>query len=833
MNKISFTPRLQRIILFSVLFLSGLNALIYQIVWIRKFGLVFGVHVYSMSTVLTAFMGGLALGSLLFGRLVDRQKDPLKLFLLLEFGIGIFAVFFPFLFNLLTKFYTAIAPTGSASNYAVQLVRFSLSFVFLLVPSTLMGGTLPVIIKFFVRQLGSLGGKVSRLYSLNNFGALLGCFLAGFFTIRLYGVTASLYIAATLNLLNALLVYLVARSPRHALAAGDESPEEQPVAAGENSVSPWLMKLVLWVFAIEGFTTLAYEVIWSRIMIDFSIDKTTYFSSTIVMGFIAGLSIGSIIISRFIDRSRKLLLLLGSIEAGIGIVSILLLSLYSRIIPWLAAHREMTGTWLANSGKEYLVFFIILTLPTTLMGFTYPLVSKLYTDNIQKLGKRLGLMGCLDTVGSIAGSFVAGFIMVPYLGVVKSFVITVVINLSIGILIFLFHPRLKGWVKTFLVGSPVLISLLIYASLPDKKYTRQWWDTIEFRRNPWVKTYQRLVFFDEGVGGTVTVRKYPDMLSLNINGHNVSYTTPKDLAVNRQLGYMPYILHPDPKNALVIGFGMGVTTGALIQPDMEEIDVAEICPGVIKAADVFKSWNYDAVNDPKVNIIHEDGRSVILSAKKKYDIITSNAIHPRLSNNIYTRDFYRLCREKLTDDGIIVQWTPPNWIRDDEFRSLVKAFVDAFPHSTMWYVNEYSAHIIGSKSPINIDYAQVVRKFENAKLRRDLADANIDSPEKFISQYYWSESELAEYVKGSQTNTDDFPLVEFSRIINIAPDTTFMDLLAGYMVNFDPVLNLPKDTAVSRKIHNMFRFYNMVEKVHISSISNTVKQYSRSGDVTY
>jgi spermidine synthase len=458
-------------------------------------------------------------------------------------------------------------------------------------------------------------------------------------------------------------------------------------------------------------------------------------------------------------------------------------------------------------------------------------VSKLYADNLQKLGNKLGLMGCLDTVGSIVGSFFAGFLMIPFLGVVKSFMITVIINLAIGFSIYLFHPRLKLWMKSILITGSVVFAVVLYSLLPKSKYTRTWWDRIEYQANPWAKTYERLLFFDEGVGGTVTVREYYDMLGLNINGHNVSYTTPKDLAVNRQLGYMPYILHPDPKNALVIGFGMGVTTGALLQPGIEEVDVAEICPGVIKAAYIFKVWNYDAVNDPKVHIIHEDGRSVIVSTKKKYDIITSNAIHPRLSNNIYTRDFYELCREKLTEDGIIVQWTPPNWLSDREFKSLVKAFVDAFPHSTMWYVNEYSAHIIGSKTPINIDYQQIANKFKNPKLRKDMEHAFIVDPERFLAQFYLDEKELSDYIKDAEVNTDDFPLVEFSQVINLAPDTIFLDFLVSYPVNYKFIENLPADTASVNQLFKKIHMYNFMEKGKIYNISNNVKASCREHEL--
>ena len=195
--------------LFAVLFFSGVSALIYQIVWIRKFGLVFGVDVFTMATVLSAFMGGLALGSLIFGRLVDKVKSPLRLFMLLEFGIGLFAILFPFTFKGLINFYTPIIQKFGLSDYSGQIVKFIFSFAYLLIPTTLMGGTLPVIFKYFVKQLKNLGWHVSNLFAINNLGAVIGCFFAGFVLIKTFGLTTSLYIAACINLINAIIVFLV------------------------------------------------------------------------------------------------------------------------------------------------------------------------------------------------------------------------------------------------------------------------------------------------------------------------------------------------------------------------------------------------------------------------------------------------------------------------------------------------------------------------------------------------------------------------------------------------------------------------------------------------
>ena len=325
---------LPHLVLLIVLLLSGVSALINQIVWIRKFGLVFGVDVYTMGTVLSAFMGGLALGSLFFGRLVDKSRSPLRLFVALELGIGLFALLFPLTFKALIHSYTYVIEISGLAGKGEQFIKFSFSFLYLLIPTTLMGGTLPVVFKFFIKERRTLGWNISRLYSVNNMGAVIGCGLAGFVLIKYFGLTAALYVGACLNLINAAIVFGVstlkskADLPDTPLA---ESPESR--VDTEKTLSGFLLRVVLWVFVIEGFATLAYEVLWARIFIGFSYDKTTYFTTVIVLSFIFGLSLGSYIISGWIDKRKDLVTLLAIFEILIGLSSLAILMLFSRIFP--------------------------------------------------------------------------------------------------------------------------------------------------------------------------------------------------------------------------------------------------------------------------------------------------------------------------------------------------------------------------------------------------------------------------------------------------------------------------------------------------------------------
>jgi spermidine synthase len=820
-----------QVMLFAVLFFSGVSALIYQIVWIRKFGLVFGVDVFTMATVLSAFMGGLAIGSIIFGRLVDRIKNPLSLFMLLEFGIGLFAFLFPLTFKGLIGLYTPIIQKFGLSEYSAQLIKFIFSFVYLLIPTTLMGGTLPVIFKFFVKQLKNLGWHISNLFAINNLGAVIGCFLAGFILIRTFGLTTSLYIAACINLINAIVVFLVFRNIPEKNVVIDKVSNLSSIAVENNKLPKPLLHLVLWVFAIEGFTTLAFEVIWTRIFIGFSFDKTTYFYSVIVLGFVFGLSLGSFLISKWVDKRKNLVTILASLEILIGLFSLALLIIFSKLSLMLNLQRTIFDPWIKIIGKEYLMFFLILLIPATLTGMVYPIVSKLYADNIEKLGKRMGMIGFLDTIGSVLGSFIAGFILIPIFGVVISFITIVILNVILGALLLFFNKLMNRRLKIIMISWTLILSVLLFLKVPDKKYF-SWWD--KSRYEIWTNFVEKIPFYYEGVDATVTLRQYHTFTSLNINGHNTAYTSVKDQIPNRMLGYIPYMVHAHPKRAMVIGFGLGFTVESLVQPEIDTVDVAEISLGVIKSGLAMNSWNNSVLKHPKVHKYLEDGRDFLFKTKARYDIITSNAVHPRLSNNIYTQDFYELCKNRLNKGGIMCQWATPNWMNEMEFKAQVKAFINVFKYCQLWYLNEYSTILIGSDEPIKIDYKLIAERFTNPKVKDDLSNIMMTEPYEFVSQFSMEKDALVKYCANAPSNTDDFPIVEFSKTVNIAPDTSALRFFYDKHDIFENIV-FGDQTGDSSKIELLRKMSvisygrKRIMKSTIESVKFQISEYNRTG----
>lgn len=760
-----------RQLIYILFFLSGASALIYQVVWVRMFGLVFGVTIFAVSTVLTAFMAGLALGSVYFGRLIDRDKDPLLVFAYLELGIGLFALLLPLFLKGLTYIYVNMHQHMPDSFYLRSLIRFVFSFLLLLIPTTLMGGTLPVLSKFFVRRLKKVGRDIGNLYSVNNLGAVVGCFAVGFFLIRTVGVRATINIAALINLLIAGVVFMARGylKGNETVVESEDKDEITTVKEGgglgesEGQKYPkYIVNLVLVVFAIEGFCALAYEVIWARILIAIADEKSVYFFSTVVITFIFGLSLGSFIVAKFIDYKKNLLALLGFIEIAIGVLGVWLLPVFGRLPGLLARSIPMPeASWWLYPGKEYFIFFLVMLVPTTLMGTTLPIVSKIYTTNLKGLGSRIGNIGCFDTIGSIFGSFVAGFIFIPFIGVAKAVILTSFINLSLGALLIFLHPFMKYGAK--LATALILVFVIIGTSNfidPSGKDLRYWQTKAPG---------DKLLYYKEGVSATVVVphSSFYGMKQLAINGAVTAFAAYTDLRVHKMLGYLPFLLHKEPKSALIIGLGMGVTAQSLIQPGIDEVDCVEICPEVVEAArNCFSNENRNVLDEPKINLIIEDGRNHLLTTNKKYDIITSNAIHVRYSSNLYTKEFYQLCKKKLTKDGIMCQWLPTNWLSQREYQMLLKSFMEVFTHTSLWCVNPDHTILLGAPSKPQIDYRNLLEKLKAQKSKQDLSAVHLDDPFTFFTQLVGNKEDLADYVEGIPPHTDDRPYVEFSRVVD-------------------------------------------------------------------
>jgi spermidine synthase len=779
-------------------FLSGFCGLIYQIIWIRILTLIFGITTFAVSTVVAAFMAGLSLGSFYFGRLVDKIRNPLKLFAILELGIGLFALLSPLIFSGIDQLYILIYKTFTLKSFISSIIRFILAFCVILIPTSLMGGTLPVLIKFFVKDRRISGRISGYLYSINTLGAVVGTFLTGFFLIKLFGVKITLISAGILNLFIgafSLILWQLNMKFFHV----EHTQEETEIITNTNKIikNKRTYQILLWGFAFSGFTSLAYEILWTRSLLYF-LGLTTYTFSTILTTFLIGITAGSYIISKVVDKRRDLLTWFGSIEILLGFSALLVIPVLENFYSISNTLRNWIGynTYWGNVGVKFVLSFILMLVPTLLMGAAFPVVVKCYTRNIEGIGKNVGEIYSANTIGAIIGSLLAGFLLIPLFGIRMSISLIVLINISIGLIVFLLHPDLRKSRQLFVSALCVFIIVVIVMNVNQLPVI---FSSVEFKGPS--KRYD-LLYYKEGVDASIAVLK--DRITgereLNINGESTAFTIYQDIQVHKLLGHLPLFMHPDPKNVLIVGFGFGSTSWATMLYPAINTDCVELVRDEIKTADYFINENHHVLNNPRFNLIIDDGRNYIKGTNKRYDMISFNAIHPKISPNLYTLDFYKMCKRILKKDGIIIAWLPPNAITETEYQSLINTFQTVFQHSSLWYVNPSHTLLLATPESFQIDYKLMLKRINIKDVHSDLREVNLEDPLEILSCFIMAEDNLKDYCRNAPLNSDDLPYIEFSRELSVSVNTEVMNNLQKLKMSVWPYLsNFEKDSLIILK----------------------------------
>jgi len=742
----------------ALFFLSGASSLIYQVVWVRMLVVVFGTSVYAVSTVLAAFMAGLAIGSVGFGRRIDRGGNGLRTYAGLELGIGLFALAFPLILGGLEGLHTQLYRALEGSPYAFALARFVIGFLVLLVPTTLMGGTLPVLSKSVVRELSGVGRGVGSLYALNTFGAVAGVILAAFVLIEQLGVRGTTWLAAAINVTIAGVAWWLARGR----AMGDASAAVAAAApaAGRSGVgeertpSPLLARLVFWGYAVSGFTALGYEVVWTRLLSMALGLTTTQSLSAILVVFLFGLAAGGAVGARLVDRWRRPYAAFGVLELLLGLFGAASIGLFAAI-PAIRAALGPAFSWEAHMVRLLVVVVTVILLPTFVMGVLFPVAGRLHVVKLGTLGRRVGGIYAVNTAGAIVGAFIAGFVLIPLVGTQTTILALAGINTALGAVVLAadgeLSQRLRAGVIAALAAPVILLSLLLPSTLVVGLFA---------------PPQTELRYHDEAAGGTVTVLEYPNGIRLlKVNGAGEVPTDHASIQTFRLLGNLPLLLHPRPQEVLVIAFGGGVTLAAVERHRPERIDCVEIVPGVVQGARWFADWNdgvYDRIDGGRLRLIVDDGRNHVLRTEHVYDVIISDSTHPSTADSwvLYTQEFYRLCRQRLTDGGIFAQWLPLHGLSVDDYKMILRTFQSVFPHASVWLTKGYTV-LLATPEPLAIDVARLAQRLEAPEVNGPLEEVDLGDPVSLLSTLVLDETALAAYVGPGAVNTDDRPHISF------------------------------------------------------------------------
>ncbi|MFI5340556.1 MAG: fused MFS/spermidine synthase [Candidatus Methylomirabilales bacterium] len=793
---------------------SGTTGLIYEVLWTRMLGLVFGHTVFAITTVLAAFMAGLALGSYLFGGMADRYRHPLLLYGFLEAGIGIYALLTPGLFSWAEGIYIGLHRSLGLSFFSFSLAQFLLLFVILLVPTTLMGATLPVLTRFFVHEIAALGRLVARLYALNTFGAVLGAYAAGFHLIPTFGVRATLLLAATANLgIGALAVVFdrhLEKLQLQAVLPGPRSPVPSlqgpaPTMPREEGGVGWGVWLSVAGLGISGAASMMYEVAWTRALV-LVIGSSTYAFSTMLVTFLAGLALGSYLFSRLAGRLKVNPFLFGGLQLGIGAGALVVIPFFDRIPEmFLWAFRVSQSSGFIKV-LQFSISALAMFLPTLFMGATFPCVAQIASRKLSRVGHDVGRIYFVNTVGAIAGTILTGFLLIPTWGLQSTLKLAVSLNLGLALVLFMVS-RGATWRRQAAV-VPLLALALLFVSRPWNTramtsgvaiYGKGYFSMlgkVDFREA--VSSSDRLLFYKDGISTTVSVHREAERLYLRVNGKTDASNT-QDMHTQLLLGHLPVLFHPDAKRALVIGLGSGVTAGAVALHPVEQVDVIEIEPAVVRAAAFFAKENRDVLRNPRARVTIADGRNFLLASGRPYDVIISEPSNPwmRGIGNLFSLEFYELVARRLAPNGVVCQWIHAYNLFPHDLKMVVKTFRSAFPHTTIWNTTLGDLVLIGGKDPLSLDYARLQSRYDSLPgLREDLARLGVHSPLGLLADFVLSEEDTAQYAEYASLNTDDLPLLEFS-----APESLYADTLElnGRVMKsfktreFPPIRSLPED----------------------------------------
>ncbi len=786
---------------FLVLFaLSGAAALVYEVVWTRLLTLQIGHGVAAASTVLAAFMGGLAAGAALGGRFGQRQtpSGALRVYAALEVAIAAAALLIPLALSLLEPL-LRIAYANGQGGWAFAALRLVTSLVLLSVPAAAMGATFPIASRWMVRSAAVMSGDAGRLYAANTLGAAFGALAAGFVLLPMLGLMGATLVGVLLNLVAAGGAWSIARSHRTADAQPHRPTDDQPASrrlevqaqkagahgskaaggrkqgrastfasgrpvTGKVQGRPWLAATAL---GITGLASLSLQVVWTRLLASI-LGPTTYAFSAVVAVFILGIAGGAALgawLSRRVAEPARLLALVVMASGALALVAAMgvdgtLLDI-GRVVatPGISFEAVLARELLAAAG---------LLLPMAIaFGVAFPLAVAVASRGDDTAVSDLGIVYAVNTVGAITGALVSGFALVPVLGLHDTIRVIAAVTALAGAALVVWSGG-RGWTRAVPLAAAAVVLVAAWSLPPwnPRLLSSGAYKYAPALRGPDLETSLtagELLYYREGATATVAVRELAGTTSLSIDG-KVDASDAADMLTQRLLAHVPLLLHPNPTSAAILGLGSGVTLGSALTHGLERVTVLEISPEVVEASRYFEEENHGALADPRTRLVVGDGRTHLLLTDDRYDVIVSEPSNPWMAGiaSLFTREFFELARSRLTGDGILCQWAHTYDISDSDLRSIVATFLTVFPDGTLWLVGDADVLLIGSTSPLIDRMDNIPEAWNRPGVAEDLAAVGAYDPLAVLSLFVADGPALAAWSAGAPIQTDNRGRLEFS-----------------------------------------------------------------------
>jgi len=720
---------------------SGAAALIYEIVWLQLLQLVIGSSALSLAVLLGTWMGGMCLGSVLFHRVVSAKQSALRVYALLEAGTGLCGILVLFGLPLIEGMYTA----GVSSGLPSLILRGIACAICLLPPTLLMGATLPAISRWVAAKPGAAVWW-GYLYGANIAGGVVGCFAAGFYLLRVFDMAVASYVAAALNVLVAGVSLMLDKGPAESM----EEAAAEPAPAG--------LRSVYFAIAMSGLSALGAEVVWTRIL-SLMLGPTVYTFSIILGVFLVGLGLGSWGGSRLAEVK-------GNPRFWLGMSQLLLcltlawaaFALADWLPYWKGNVDSLAGPWKDFQGD--ILRAVLAVLPSAfLWGASFPLALASAARGGHDPARLVGGIYGANTVGAIVGSILFSMVLIPSIGTLGSQQTLIAFSVIAAVVVLQSAMPKPGLALTGAVLAAAVIAWTIPA-IP--------WMLIGFgRRLPSTTGNWELLHEAEGMNSSAAWSRYEaGTVYFHVSGKVEASTEPQDMSLQRMLGHLPALLSRNPESILIVGFGAGVTAGTfVVHPEVKRIHICEIEPVIPPQSDrYFGKENHHVLHDPRTTITYDDARHFVLTGNEKYDIITSDPIHPWVKGmaSLYTTEYFDLCKRHLNPGGFVTQWVPLYESSVEAARTEIATFFEAFPNGTIWgNVNTdgagYDLVLMGQVEPLKIDPTAMQAKLSKpayAAVRQSLFDAGYPTALDLLSTYAAQASDLREWIRGAEINRD-------------------------------------------------------------------------------
>ena len=803
-------------IVYLLFFISGVTSLIFENLWVRMLSLVFGSTTLAVSSVLASFMGGLALGSYIFGKKADSIPRPLRFYAMLEGAVGLWALLSPVI---ITKVYPYINrwmwEEFHLQYFTFSFVRLIFTVLIILPPTTLMGGTLPLLSRFVVgtkKEYEIVGLKTGFLYATNTFGAITGAAVSGFLMMPFWGVRWTNFIASALNLLilcaaTILLEEKITKSlwtrrkvtglVEDFTSTTQKTEKETVTSAPSCIIDSKARTSALIVFGLSGLASMNYQVIWSRAL-SMVIGSSVYSFTVILVAFLVGIAVGSALFSLLVHRAKNPILWLGLIQVWIAVSSI---GIY-----FAMDHMPYFFATLVTTVKNYnkhvglIQFFMfatafVSTIPATLgMGATFPVTVRIYCSGLERVGTDIGKVYSINTIGSIIGSFAGAFLLVPFFsaigygyGLQWSMLLGIFLNLLCFAILILTGQNFSPVRRVILANAPILIlGVIVFLVIKFNLYWNPGKMTIgPFRisldedildEESWGEP--EIPYYFDGISTTVTVERWGKHIALKNNG-KVEASNGDDMSTQVMVSALPMFMQSSildgNSDVLLVGWGSGVSAASAMAFPIRSLEVVELEKRVIDASRHFQGVTkfdfpyrfFPYVKKEGLKIVLNDARNYLSHGLKKYDIIISEPSNPWITgvSNLFTVDHFITAKKNLKRGGIFSQWVQLYEMSPGSICSIFKSFAYSFPYTAVFGADPGSTDtlMLGSNEPIKFDLKVASALLENEKVKEVLQYTGLEEPFDIFSGIIFSNKrEILEFCNFAPLNTDDNAFVEFS-----------------------------------------------------------------------